>query len=329
MRIDLKKGGGSVYFAMSLLLLSFFGALLLMEQYNVYNNGVYTQSYADVIADAGAEFGNDTNGGLDPEKVADITDELAARNQRVNQSVRVSIDPAAMQDEQNPRVAVSVDAEVPFLFPTRQARPEFLVQRQAVTVLLPDIYEGIVDMNRFPAQQWKPIDPILTSSEGDRSRENYNAVIDQLWVEKNQRYTDRDNKTFCNIFMWDVTKAMGAEIPYYVNRQTGAAEEYRPGILADAYQQSAADYYRWMNRHGAEYGWKKVSAKEGQEAANRGEPAVALYLFGHCQVIRPFPENSGESPQGNICYAQAGSPKAYGYQPTFLTDLTGQVWVHA
>lgn len=317
-----------MYFCLTLVLLSFFGCLLTSEQFNAYNNGVYLQNYADVIADAGAEYGNDTNGHLDPVKVAEMKRELSERNNRVNQDVRISIDSVALADPLAPTVKVYAEASIPWLFPTVHAEKNLIVERTASTTLLPDLYEGIIDMNRFPAQQWRPIDPIITSDETDRSAENYNAVIDQLWVEKNQRYADKANVTWCNIFMWDVTKAMGAEIPYYVNNITGEAEQYRQGIFEVAHQQSAKDYFYWLRKHGADYGWRKVSAAEGQSAANRGRPAVVLYRSGHCQVIRPFREDGSHNSGRDICYAQAGSPKAYGYQSQMFTDLLGEVWIH-
>ena len=59
---------------------------------------------------------------------------------------------------------------------------------------------------------------------GNRSAANYNAVLDQFSVGNNPRYARRNGNTYCNIFVWDATRAMGAEIPHWVDQQGRPAE---------------------------------------------------------------------------------------------------------
>jgi hypothetical protein len=71
----------------------------------------------------------------------------------------------------------------------------------------------------MPVEQWKPATPAITSDQSLRSPELYRAVIDQFQVGTAERYRPfRNGNTYCNIYVWDVTRAMGAEIPLYTDR---------------------------------------------------------------------------------------------------------------
>ena len=80
----------------------------------------------------------------------------------------------------------------------------------------------------IPDEAWKPSFASITSSAGSRSAAQYRKVIDQFNVESNKRYTPGEN-TYCNIFIWDVTRAMNAEIPHYINAETNKTDALRPG----------------------------------------------------------------------------------------------------
>ena len=64
----------------------------------------------------------------------------------------------------------------------------------------------------------------LTNDVGNRSAYHYFKVIEQFEVESSPRY-EPGKKTYCNIFAWDVTRAMGAEIPHWLIKgdKTGAS----------------------------------------------------------------------------------------------------------
>ena len=79
----------------------------------------------------------------------------------------------------------------------------------------------------MPVEQWRPVTPAITSSFNSRSPELYRAVIDQFQVETAERYRPfRNGNTYCNIYVWDVTRAMGAEIPLYTDPETGQPRYY-------------------------------------------------------------------------------------------------------
>jgi hypothetical protein len=186
-----------------------------------------------------------------------------------------------------------------------------------------------------------PVDAPWRSAPGARDRVTYEKVIDQFAAEENPRYRPRHdsrasydigNRTYCNIFVWDITRAMGVEIPLWVIEGGEPVEPLftQKGWLIPkpAYWLAANGFNQWLNQAGPLYGWRKVSAEEAQgwvnlgyptvvhgwrkvsaeEAqgwANLGYPAVASVYepegFGHVGIVRP-----GEALNGPAL-AQAGT----------------------
>ena len=159
-----------------------------------------------------------------------------------------------------------------------------------------------------------PLNASRTNDEAHRSAFNYAKVIDQFQVEKSARYRP-EKKTYCNIFVWDVTRAMGAEIPHYV---------FKSGKTGDSAVDESGDFKAgsdereelnvnatvdWLKEHGPGHGWRRVDARGAQEMASGGHPAVAIWAnpdrekSGHIAMIRP-----GSSPVGarGAAIAQAG-----------------------
>jgi hypothetical protein len=126
----------------------------------------------------------------------------------------------------------------------------------------------------IPYEAWKPSYPSITSDINNRSAVLYTDVINQFQVETNGRYAVNKNGhigTYCNIFMWDVTRAMGAEIPHYYDASTGEPMKYGDD---DANEMTANRIYDWLQKYGEDYGWFEVTAPEAQELANQGRPVV-------------------------------------------------------
>ena len=107
----------------------------------------------------------------------------------------------------------------------------------------------------LPVDAWLPTSFISTSTVGNRSAAALNNVIRQFDVENAERYRPwRNGSTYCNIFVWDVTRALGCEIPHYVDRESGDARYY-PNIKG-AYELDANGVCDWLRRRGAEHGWR-------------------------------------------------------------------------
>jgi len=148
-------------------------------------------------------------------------------------------------------------------------------------------------------QAWIPVEAPLKGEPSNRNADTYADVIDQFAVGGNARYQPRDGNTYCNIFAWDVTKAMGAEIPHWVD---GAGN---PTSVGQGRELDANGGHLWLQNNGPRHGWREVSAEEAQALANQGHPTVASWHnpggIGHIAVVRP-----GEVTGNGPAIAQAG-----------------------
>jgi len=166
--------------------------------------------------------------------------------------------------------------------------------------------------------------PLTNSVQQGRNRNTYDQVINQFGVGTNPRYTPRNGNTYCNIFVWDVTRAMGAEIPHWVQRDGTPARPFDRG----ARELSANGTVRWLNRHGARYGWRRVTADEAQRNANRGRPTVVVMPrpggTGHVAIVRP----GVNGPRGPAM-AQAGARNFNnGNVRDVFRRTQPQYWIH-
>jgi LysM repeat protein len=157
---------------------------------------------------------------------------------------------------------------------------------------------GTVSVNRAAY-----IDPPLTSIPGNRSRDTYDQLINQFAVGHNPRYARTDTATWCNIFVWDVTRAMNCELPHWLNSFGRTAAPFSIG----ANEITINGGVDWMLKEGVLHnGWQKVSATDAQDIANSGQMAVALWKnpagHGHTAVVRP-----GTMTAKGPASAQAGS----------------------
>src|SRR5437016_3818100 len=59
--------------------------------------------------------------------------------------------------------------------------------------------------------------PPLTNLAGQRDPAIYSQLINQFAVGFNPRYLPVHGNTYCNIFAWAVSRAMGAELPHWVD----------------------------------------------------------------------------------------------------------------
>ena len=168
------------------------------------------------------------------------------------------------------------------------------------------------------------MDAPLTNGPGNRDPSTYAQVLNQFAVGNNPRYAPRDGNTYCNIYAWDATKAMGAEIPHWVDRNGSPAAVGASG----AHELDANGLNSWLNNHGASNGWRQVSAQEAQAAANQGQPSVASWRnpggIGHVAMVRP-----GEITGGGPAIAQAGGSN---FNSGHVSDGFGsrqpEYWVH-
>jgi hypothetical protein len=131
---------------------------------------------------------------------------------------------------------------------------------------LPELPEGTTYDGLTPAPEvtsrdlWRALNPPVRSREGARSAELYRLVLDQFAPGANPRYEeDGPGLSRAHIFIWDVTKAMGAEVPHFL----GAREL------------TLAQTCDWLRQEGFSQGWRRVDALQAIAAANAGQPVIA------------------------------------------------------
>ena len=169
----------------------------------------------------------------------------------------------------------------------------------------------------IPYNAWVPVKPTYTNAAGSRSADAYNRAIDQFNVRTNGRYKPfklGKGDTYCNIFAWDVSIAMGAEVAHWVGSDGKAPKDNNTGKR----ELGANSTAQWLKKYGEDYGWRTVSAKEAQKRANQGYPTVGSFdnspRVGHIVVVRPETSSKHFSSSAGPVIAQAGSSNFdYGY----------------
>lgn len=149
--------------------------------------------------------------------------------------------------------------------------------------------------------RWRPVDAPLHGFPGQRSPADLLAIVAQFDVEHCTRYAPGDGATWCNVFAWDVTRALGAEVPHW------ADDEGRPTApgATGARELCVNALVDWLGAHGDRLGWRMATPEQARHVANLGLPVVATWTnngkHGHIAVVLP----SGEL--GPLLIAQAGA----------------------
>jgi len=151
----------------------------------------------------------------------------------------------------------------------------------------------------LPDDAYRPSTPDITNDVGNRSASNYVAVAAQFQVEQTPRYQPRDGHTFCNIYVWDVTCAMGAEIPHWIKLDGTQSK------MGDGVELSANAVVDWLAAHGSANGWTQCPEADARDYATAGLPTVAVWK-------NPLPGHSGHvvmilPGSGPTMIAQAGA----------------------
>ena len=133
---------------------------------------------------------------------------------------------------------------------------------------------------------WVPID--IPSAKLTLGPEKYRHVLRDLQVEKSPRYKARDGLTYCNIFLWDYTRAMGCEIPHWTFKDGSDATPGAQGAL----ELNANRTIDWLDKHGPNEGWVDADRQTAFDAASRGHVVVVGWHSkspkpGHVAVLLP------------------------------------------
>ena len=168
--------------------------------------------------------------------------------------------------------------------------------------------------------QWVPVDAPVRSTARARSREALLAVVAQFRVETSPRYQaeareDR-RETWCNIFTWDVTRALDAEVPHWVD------DAGKPAPEGQGRELTANATVHWLETHGATRGWTEGDAAGAAAAAEAGQPVLAVWrnTDGHGHLALVVPAVSGApgihiAQAGAACFTSQPMARGFGERP--------------
>lgn len=193
----------------------------------------------------------------------------------------------------------------------------------------------------LPNEQWLPAAPPLTSTADKRSAAVYESILGQFGVASHKRYLPIPPKaaipatsttpaipatgwvTYCNIYTWDVTRAMFADIPHWFDATTGA-----PVAVGKGEEQTANKLFDWLQTFGQKFSWTVETELNARKAAMMGRPAVATWKnptgrAGHVAMVKPpragdMIETTWIAQAGLNNYEHALLGKGFGnYRPLF------------
>ena len=152
-----------------------------------------------------------------------------------------------------------------------------------MTALVPP-YEATL-----PQRAELPAVPVVRGAEACRCPEHLCEVVAQFHVATAPRYAPRDGNTYCNIFAWDFTCAMGCEVPHWVDSEGNPT---KPGNGRELTINATLDWLR--SDAGLERGWRECGAVEAEAQASNGHPVLAVLRevpHGHVAVVMPSRPN--------------------------------------
>jgi hypothetical protein len=128
----------------------------------------------------------------------------------------------------------------------------------------------------------------FSSDPASRLARTLDMVIDSLELGRSPRYQARDltgdgvDETFCNIALWDFSRAMTCEIPHWALADGSIA---RPNAK-NARELRVDDTLTWLDQHGRSHGFMPVSYETARVYALAGRFASVWWR-------NPNPKRSG------------------------------------
>lgn len=142
-----------------------------------------------------------------------------------------------------------------------------------------------------PKEQWLACVAPLTCGSFKRDPGLLKLIVEQFQVETSARYAPMPGVTWCNVFLWDVTRALGCEVDHWrFGKET-----------------TANDLHAWLQGDEAKrQGWRLVDKPTAEHRASVGFPTVVSHKNargpGHVAILVPGPTAASSGP----FIAQAG-----------------------
>lgn len=174
--------------------------------------------------------------------------------------------------------------------------------------------------------RYLPVSPPVGGGPGQRTPRALVDAVRQFDVEHCARYQPGDGQTWCNIFAWDVTRALCAEIPHWITRDGRPAAPGPPAV-----ELTVNGTIPWLEDMGHAFGWFPATMERARHAAGFGFPAVAVWAnanaHGHIAVVLPSPPAPAEiliAQAGASCFSSGSLSAGFGRH----TDSV-RFWIHA
>jgi hypothetical protein len=138
-----------------------------------------------------------------------------------------------------------------------------------------EVFDGVTPAAGVTSTDtWNAVHAPVQSRPGRRSWKVYWNVIDQFAVGHNPRYAPDAKGLRAHLFVWDVSRAMGCEVPHLVG-----GREINLGSTVD-----------WLRNEGPSVGWRKAQTPAALAAAEQGLAVLAVPRDGRHKlvvVVRP------------------------------------------
>ena len=237
-----KKGSGATLLGTSLIVMMFFVGILFISYFDIYNAGIETQTKTDAMADAMAVAANDGTGIPDIDKAAEVLDQMVEKqNNDLNNSGKSRIiidqadfDPYKLLEEKVLTLTTSSLSRNTSMYLLFNEDEQNKVDGKNSTKL--------VNSRRVDRQLRYPDDPYIETNPEIRhnpngsyplSADEYRKIVAQFDVEITKRYTDLKTRNddgelnglnkaaVSQVYIWDVTSALGCTIPFHYNYYNG------------------------------------------------------------------------------------------------------------
>lgn len=163
----------------------------------------------------------------------------------------------------------------------------------------------------------------MTSGSLFRSASHLRAVVAQFQVETAPRYQPRGGDTFCSTFAWDVSRAMGCELPKDVGVPRTCVDDHgdKSIVIAKA-ERTINEVIDWLRSVSAiNLGWRSVDELGARALATQGKLALVVWKnptggHGHVAVVVPPPSdrdpNTWIAQAGGKCFSQGTLQSGFG-----------------
>lgn len=137
---------------------------------------------------------------------------------------------------------------------------------------------------------------------GENRKKIIHKVIEWLNVEESPRFLANGNRTYCNIYAYDVTWCLGAYLPRVWWNNEAVSKIKKKQIVTAKYgvtvfEMNCNALANWFQQYGTNFGWKRIfDLTKMQELVNKGTIGIIVGQrtiqseAGHITVVVPETE---------------------------------------